>query len=335
LDYVFAPMRRVSTWVMAAVLAGCGFGDNTGHHRDGLQSCGDGVKDAAEGCDDGNRVSGDGCSDTCAVESANPVCGNGTKENGEGCDDGNTRDGDGCSASCETQSLCGNGAIDAGEQCDDGNTASGDGCSPTCQTESATACSMIPQAGCGGSTPACDLTAAEDGTTACRAVSAAGTSDSRCSALTGCSAGYSCVGDLASDASCMKFCTADSGCTGTGSRCAFTLVNDNGDSLNVKVCSNACDLYAQSGCPSGLGCVGYESSAGDFTDCRLMGGKLDGQSCASTLECAAGSLCVNDGTARCHAYCKMGVSSTCPSGQTCTGFSSSLTIGSTTYGFCR
>jgi cysteine-rich repeat protein len=318
-----------------ALLVSCGFGDNTVHHHHVATDCGDGVKDSGEGCDDGNQVSGDGCSDSCGVESANPVCGNGTKEGSEGCDDGNTKDGDGCSATCEVQSLCGNGTKDAGEECDDSNTASGDGCSPTCQTESATACSLLPQSGCGGGTPACDLTPADDGTTACRAVTAMGASDSRCSALTGCNAGYSCVGDLALDASCMKFCADDTGCSGTGSRCAFTLVNDNGDSLNVKVCSNACDLYIQVGCPSGMGCLGFESSGGDFTDCRVMGTKSIGQSCSSTLECSPGSLCVNDGTARCRAYCKLDQSGSCPSTQTCTAFSSSLSIGSTTFGFCR
>jgi len=320
-------------WMGAALLVACGFGDNTRHAQD--SACGDGVMQTGEGCDDGNRVGGDGCSDACAIESANPACGNGMRETGELCDDGNTRPGDGCSASCEIESPCGNGTLDDGEACDDGNTASGDGCSTTCQTEGATACSMIPQGGCGGATPACDLTAAEDGTTSCRAVTASGIADSRCSALTACAPGYSCVGDLAVDASCMQFCTTDAGCAGTGSRCAFTLVADNGTSLGIKVCSNACDVYAQTGCPSGLGCVGFDRTGGDFTDCLLMGSRQDGDYCSSTFECLPGSLCVNDGGARCHAYCKMGVSGTCAFGETCTAFASSLVIGGISYGFCR
>src|SRR5688500_16666119 len=254
-------MRLVSL-VGAALLVACGFGDNTssGHHVGGNSaSCGDGVKDSGEGCDDGNTVSGDGCSDACAVEAANPVCGNGTKEAGEGCDDGNTANGDGCSATCEPQSACGNSKLEGDEACDDGNNASGDGCSPTCQVEMATACSMLPQSGCGGAMPACDLTPAEDGTTACRPVTAQGTSDSLCSNLNACSAGYSCVGEVGVDSSCMKFCADDAGCSGTGSRCAYSLVNDNGDPLNVKVCSNACDVYLQTGCPSGMGCMGFDS----------------------------------------------------------------------------
>jgi cysteine-rich repeat protein len=328
-------MRLVSVLQLGtALLIACSFGDNSHNHQRN-DACGDGAKEATEGCDDGNTVSGDGCSETCAIETANPVCGNGTMETGEFCDDGNTSDGDGCSASCEVQSLCGNGTIEAGEACDDHNTASGDGCSPTCQVESAGACSMIPQGGCSGATPACDLTPAEDGSTECRAVTASGTSDSRCSALTACSAGYSCVGELNVNSSCMRFCLADGDCSGSGSRCTYTLVNDNNVSLNVKVCSNACDVYNQTGCPSGLGCIGYDRSGGDITDCRLMGSKPDGASCSSTLECSPGSVCVNDGGAYCASYCKVSSSSSCPSGYTCTGFSNSLTIGSTTYGFCR
>ena len=326
----FALVMRFATLMF---LVACSFGDNSHSHQHD-DACGDGVKAGNEGCDDGNKVSGDGCSDSCAVE-GNAVCGNGTRESGEACDDGNTTDGDGCSASCEEQSMCGNGIINDGEDCDDHNTASGDGCSPTCKTENAGACSLFPQAGCGGGTPACDLTPAEDGSTACRAVSTAGTSDSRCSTLSACSAGYSCVGELGVDASCMKFCDTDAACSGTGSRCAYTLVNDNNVSLNIKVCSNACDVTAQTGCPSSLGCVGFNSTAGDFTDCRLMGNKEDGDSCSSTYECSPGSLCVNDGGAYCHSYCKMGVSGSCPPSYVCTGFASSLTINGTTYGFCR
>jgi hypothetical protein len=198
-----------------------------------------------------------------------------------------------------------------------------------------TACTLLPQAGCGGGTPACDLTAADDGTTGCRAVTTMGTSDSRCSALTACSAGYSCVGELGVDSACMKFCADDSGCSGTGARCAYDLVSNDGDPLDIKVCSNACDVYLQTGCPSGMGCNAFDAAAGDFTDCRVMGTKSVGQTCATTDECSPGALCVNDGTARCRYYCKIGQSGSCPTSQTCSGFATSLTIGSTSYGFCH
>jgi hypothetical protein len=198
-----------------------------------------------------------------------------------------------------------------------------------------TACTLLPQAGCSGGTPACDLTEAEDGTTECRAVTAAGTSDSRCAALTACSAGYSCVGELGIDSACMKFCADDTGCSGTGSRCAYGLVADDGDPLDIKVCSNACDPYFSTGCPSGLGCRVIDATDGDYTDCRLMGTKSVGSTCATSDECSPGAFCVNDGTARCRYYCKLGQPSTCPSTQTCSPLSTTYSIGSTSYGYCH
>jgi hypothetical protein len=198
-----------------------------------------------------------------------------------------------------------------------------------------TACTLLPQAGCSGGTPACDLTAAEDGKTECRAVTSAGTSDSRCAVATACSAGYSCVGELGVDSTCMKFCADDTGCSGLGSRCAYALESDGGDPLGIKVCSNACDVYLQTGCPSGMGCNVYDSANGDFTDCGVMGTKSVGSTCSASTECSPGALCVNDGTSRCRYYCKLGVSGSCPTSQTCSAFSAALTIGSTSYGFCH
>jgi hypothetical protein len=220
----------------------------------------------------------------------------------------------------------------------DGSVAGGDAATSdaTVAADAAidTDCTLLPQSGCAGGA-ACDLTAADDGTIACRAVTASGTSDSRCEALTACSAGYSCVGELGVDSSCMRFCADDTGCSGTGSRCAFGLTDGSGMSIGVKVCSNACDPYLQTGCPAQMGCLAFDMTGGDITDCRVMGTKTDGQTCTKSTDCMAGSLCVNDGTARCRAYCKLGQSGSCPSSQTCSAFSTTLSIGSTSYGFCR
>jgi len=101
------------------------------------------------------------------------------------------------------------------------------------------------------------------------------------------------------------------------------------------VCSNACDPYLQTGCPSGFGCNVYENAAGDFTDCRKMGTKSVGATCSTSSDCSPGALCVDDGSARCRYYCKLGQSGTCPSPQTCTGFATTVQIGSTSYGFCH
>lgn len=325
-------MRTAGAWLVALVAA-CSFGDNTGHRTDTQVSCGNGIVDPGEGCDDGNRASGDGCSDTCAVETDTPVCGNGIKEASEECDDGNLLPGDTCSPTCEVTSLCGNGRIDPGEECDDENTASGDGCSPTCQVEQTGACALFPQGGCSGNTPACDLTEIEDGSTECRAVTVAGTSDSRCAARTACAPGYTCVGDIGVDSACMPFCADDADCQGVGSRCAFGLVNDNADPLGVSVCSNACSLVAQTGCPSGMGCLGFEASSGDYTDCRVMGTTNVGGSCQASTDCRPGMLCVDvSGSARCYAYCRTSLD--CGVLEDCVPFASTLTIGGDEYGFC-
>jgi cysteine-rich repeat protein len=331
--------RMSRNWLIAlAAWAGCGFGDNgalTNHSR---HTCGDSTLDIGEGCDDGNNVSGDGCSETCAAETANPVCGNGTREVGEACDDGNSVNADGCSSTCKVESVCGNGTRETGEACDDGNVASGDGCSPTCQVEAAGACSLVPQGGCSGGTPACDLD--DDGSTSCRAVTSQGTSNNHCTTDTACKAGYSCVDDGTGVAShtpvCSRFCLADADCTGTGSRCVIGLLSAGGNPLNVSVCSNACDPYAQSGCPTGMGCVARSATAGDYTDCRYMGSKLDGQTCAATTDCLPGSACVGTGgNFTCHPYCIVGNNNTCDGGKTCVAFAGQLTIGATEYGACN
>ncbi|CAN5668813.1 hypothetical protein BH11MYX1_BH11MYX1_57090 [soil metagenome] len=324
---------KLKRWLAAlAVVTGCGFGDNnvtrgTTHHR-----CGDGLVDPGEGCDDGNNASGDGCSASCTVETQVAACGNHVLENAEECDDGNTTSGDGCSATCKHESLCGNHVVEAGEQCDDGNTASGDGCSPTCQTEAVTACALLPQSGCSGATPACDLTAADDGSTACRAVTVQGTSNNHCSVDTGCKAGYTCVHDAnATDTPwCARFCAADSDCLGTGSRC----VDDLGGT-NVVTCSNACDPYGQSGCPTGMGCMGYEATGGDFTDCIYQGAVPQAGACTTDHDCEDGLACVSHGSQKtCQPYCVVGNSNTCFANEICAAFVHPLVIGTVEYGAC-
>jgi cysteine-rich repeat protein len=328
------------TWLAAlAFAAGCSFGDNNAARSTGHHACGDGIVDPGEGCDDGNTVSGDGCSATCTVETPHPMCGNGIKENGEQCDDGNTTNGDGCSATCTKESVCGNGIVEPGEQCDDGNTASGDGCSPTCQIEPQSACALLPQGGCSGATPACDLTAADDGTTGCRAVTAQGTSNDHCTVDTACKDGYTCVHDGNGDTPwCSRFCAHDSDCLGTGSRCVDDLTDDMGNSLHVETCSNACDPYGQSGCPSGMGCLGFDSTGGDYTDCEYMGNAPDGSQCANSIECLPGSACsasADDPNPSCEPTCIVGNDDTCDTDEECVGFTSPIMIGTVEYGACE
>lgn len=195
-------------------------------------------------------------------------------------------------------------------------------------------CTLVPQSGCSGSTPACDLH--DDGSTFCRAVTSQGTSNNHCVADTECKEGYSCIDDGANHpAWCARFCAQDSQCTGTGSRCVNELSNGT-TPLGVSVCSNACDPYGQTGCPTGMGCLAYNEAAGDFTDCAYMGVKGIGQACTSSTECAGGSMCVtSNGASTCRAICVVGNSSTCAVNHQCVGFTNPITVGNVTYGACN
>ena len=200
------------------------------------------------------------------------------------------------------------------------------------------ACTLIPQAGCTGTTPACDLTAADDGTVECRAVIHQGTANDHCDLATDCKAGYTCVHDHGSTNRgwCDRFCASDSICTGTGSRCTIDLVGNNGQDLGIDVCSNACDPYGQTGCPTGMGCLAFDSSGGDYTDCEYMGSVQDGDPCTSPTQCLAGSTCVGSaGNKTCEQYCIAGNDSTCPGDLFCESFASPLVIGSIEYGSCQ
>jgi cysteine-rich repeat protein len=331
---------KLSVIIWFAVLAACGFGDNNLGGGPTRHRCGDGVVDVGEGCDDGNTLSGDGCSSTCQVETSDPVCGNGVLEVGEECDDGNMVSGDGCSSTCKHESVCGNGVVEPGEQCDDGNTISGDGCSPSCQLETSSSCSVFPQGGCGGATPACDVDDAGD--TGCRAVTEAGTSNDHCTVDTACKAGYTCMHDSTHPELtplCARFCVHDGDCNGVGARCVDGLADSQGHPLNIFVCSNSCDPYHQTGCPSAMGCVSYYGTGGakNYTDCIYTGNHPDGAACTSDYDCAAGSVCVSDSmgsNAKCYASCIVGEASTCAAG-TCASFATAMTIGTVEYGFCQ
>ncbi|MDX2089298.1 MAG: DUF4215 domain-containing protein [Kofleriaceae bacterium] len=327
---------RILVFGLGVAASGCGFGDNAARRLgDGHATCGDGSRDPGEGCDDGNRLESDGCSAECAVEVADPECGNGTREVGEACDDGNATSNDGCSATCVVESVCGNGTREAGEACDDGNHTSGDGCSPTCQVETETACGLVPQTGCPAN-EACDFADAPDGETACRPITAAGTSDHRCSTATACAAGYTCVSAAGDDTVswCNKLCNVDADC-GTDAKCAIGLADYNGDPLNVMVCSNACDVLTQTGCPTGTACFPRDRTGGDVTTCAGHGTTPHHQICTSTEDCLPGAACVgSNGTGTCRPYCDLD-NPHCGVGETCVGFVNTLLVNGISYGSCR
>ena len=203
----------------------------------------------------------------------------------------------------------------------------------------AISCTLVPQGGCSGSTPACDI--GDDGKTFCRGVTKQGTSNNHCAADTECKDGYTCIGDgqATHENYCARFCELDNHCLGVGSRCVNELTSSTTSMpLDVRVCSNACEPVAQSGCPTGMGCLPYEYASGDFTDCEYMGTKLTGDACGSSRECSPGAVCVGSSTTpyTCRPLCIVGSPSPCATTtQTCTGLANGLDIGSATYGVCR
>jgi hypothetical protein len=210
----------------------------------------------------------------------------------------------------------------------------GDGCSETCTVETASACTAVPQAGCDPG-DACDFGDPETGPFECRDVTANGTADSRCAAATDCAAGFTCVDGGNGKQMCMRFCDSDTQC-GFGARCVVDLRDANNTVLPQRVCSNACDIESQTGCPTGFGCLGVEDGTQDFSDCAVMGGKLDGQTCANSLECLPGSLCVTvAGAKTCHSYCNQSDPVTCAASETCSSFSVALEINFVAFGFCQ
>ncbi|HEY0251787.1 MAG TPA: hypothetical protein VGC41_09680, partial [Kofleriaceae bacterium] len=219
--------------------------------------------------------------------------------------------------------------------CDDGNTTDDDGCSHDCQIEHPVepVCELIPQSGCDGATPACDLGG-------CRAVTSQGTSNNHCAVDTACKAGYTCVGGNGSDeaAWCARFCEADSDCLGTGSRCVDDLSDASGQPLDVVTCSNACDPYAQTGCPTQMGCLAIYATGGAFTDCFYQGAVAEGGACQSAHDCEDGLACVTHGNSAgvCEPYCIVGNDSTCDDLDTiCVGLLHPLDIGAVEYGVCE
>ena len=198
------------------------------------------------------------------------------------------------------------------------------------------ACELLPQAGC-SSAEACDLTAADDGTVGCRAVTSQGTANNHCAVDTACRAGYTCVHDGANSPWCSRFCDHDTDCTGTGSRCVDQLVDHNGQPLAEITCSNACDPYGQSGCPTGMGCLAFDDGTNDFTDCEYMTGKPDGAACTNSIDCLEGSQCVlSNNVKTCRPTCIVGNNNTCFDVDTvCVGFVSPHVIGGVQYGACE
>ncbi len=202
-------------------------------------------------------------------------------------------------------------------------------------------CSLAPQCGCSGSTPACDL--GSGSATACRAAGT-GMETTTCTMDTTCAVGYVCVGDGTNN-SCEKYCSTGADCTAPRGQCVDQLVDSSNKAIpGAVVCSSNCDptLVTNSTCPSGWTCdlftSTYNSTSYNIVDCRKAGTASQGQACSTTVACAAGYTCVNNGTSTvCARLCEPGVSTNCPTNTTCGSFSTPFKVPNTTgteYGAC-
>ena len=296
-------------------------------------TCGNGVRDAGEACDDGAIVTGDGCDDNCLLElgqscvdnnscatgacdllgsnSCEPAntCGNGNLDSGEGCDDGGTAQGDGCDAGCliengqscsqsvacrsglctgtvcQATNVCGNNVVEAGEGCDDDNTLPGDGCDENCLIENGSACTG--NAGC--QSGVCDLLDSNQ----CEMANQCG--NSTLDAGEGCDDGNTTGGD-GCNASCKKeigqSCTLDNQCA---SGVCDTLGSNQCEAANQ--CGNG-TVEGSEACDDG------GTSAGDGCD-NLCKREL-GETCSSTSQCTANTVCDTLGSNTCEAINQCG-----------------------------
>jgi len=265
----------------------------------------------------------------------------GCAEAGKPCPDGFACDPS--TLTCVLPSMIGDAAADrpvdaAADRITDGSTDSSEvACfMPLCASGVSSGCDPVCQTGC-----ACQqkCSANTKGVVACSAplpgprrlntdncqISAAGTS----AQTDDCAPGLVCVADHCAN-HCYRFCRIDADCTNA------TCTGDAGG--GVKICSvpfTTCNPVGATatGCAGGAqGCY-LSSTMVDklFCDCPT-GSVAKNQTCATTLECLPGLVCVDAlGTTdlRCLEVCSIG--NTCT---TCSTGRFKAYLGSATYGYC-
>lgn len=220
--------------------------------------------------------------------------------------------------------------------CPSGQTCGGTGCMASCAESP---CRLVgPQCGC-PSGQGCYLSGAS------RLCTTAGSTafGATCSGLNSCAPGGICINVARSGTAanmCNRFCNADSDCA--GGLCLYTLDDGTGGSIpGVTICSTPCNAATRAGCPSGTACRIFQESMGAmryFTDCSApIGAGGQGSACTGAEDCQAGFGCVGT-PGQCLQWCTgigaSGSAGGCPTGLFCYGFTTPLTVGSTTYGVC-
>lgn len=172
--------------------------------------------------------------------------------------------------------------------------------------------------------------------------------NSLCSASSACVKGALCSRLDVNLSTCQQACFSDADCdVANASFCVRHFIQGNGVDLDaLKLCSPACDLMTNAGCPgTETGCRDSRESNGAkrfFTLCDTVGMGQQGASCTQDRDCAGTFKCVpsNMGAAKmCAQYCVVG-GAPCPSSLTCAPLISSLDsmkveILGKEYGACR
>jgi len=194
----------------------------------------------------------------------------------------------------------------------DAGTSDGDMLPVTCVDQ---LCDLWPQCGC-DSGQKCDVDGL--GNRSCSIAGPALQSES-CDSSADCIAGTSCsqMSDWpASLTVCFQFCNVDSDCSALGRGAFCRLSASSGGQLLYSLCTLACDVLAQTGCPTGTQCSVYNFGTLAGTNCTAPGTLRLGDTCAVHFDCGPSMLCVSS---TCRQACIAGDSSTCQGATSCTG----------------
>lgn len=205
-------------------------------------------------------------------------------------------------------------------------------------------CTIFPQCGCGGNN-ACDIASNLMGT-ACRIITTPGTETSACTTPRDCDRGYVCLGGAA--ASCHKYCSSNTDCTGPRGQCVIEITSNNMVIPNIPpACSSNCEPTSTNPaeCPAthkcGLFTATRMGTPVKISDCSKAGAGVQGANCKvgtagdDTL-CGKGFLCttLDNGTNfNCRKICQKAASNC--GAQTCISFATPHTIAGVEYGVCN
>jgi hypothetical protein len=133
---------------------------------------------------------------------------------------------------------------------------------------------------------------------------------------------------------CVPYCDASAPCE-NGGECIGASYLENGQlkPAGYSVCTANCALEDPSSvCGPGLNCVYYYGPDVPHTGCIPAGDGIGLGSCATVVDCAVGYACVGQGD--CRKWCRLGIDSDCPSGQTCEPFGAEFIVHGVAYGGC-